>query len=402
MAITSGFAVLSKEPKFRQFNNGRVMAEVFAFLNDYAPGVGVVKKTATLVFWDEDANRIMRFAQNHTKKDGTPTGGKGMSIFFGGYAATDTFQGRNNEMVSIEKIHVFHFGFKKIPLFESTAVIGSALKPKTVNTKNGPMTVVEALVFFNGHFPVVKESSLNVFVSFWGEKAEWLLNKAQSHMKNNVPTGGKGMFVDLACTLYTHTYQNQNNEDVSFTKAIALDVKYTSSPFVNNNQSNNYQASRPSYNNNQQNGYQNNNNNYQNNNQQNGYQNNSYQSNNNNYQNQNNQNNQSNNNYQNNSNIQNEQPNIPSDFVNPTDEFNDLSSDNIGLNTHIDKDPFATPELELSTSSFNPANLEETSPSELELATVSESNSSSTNKIDTSNENADALSELQHWFDEFK
>lgn len=233
MAFIAEMGVIATEVKKpREIKGGTsVVTDFPVYFNDYVPGVGNTTFEAIVSLWDEKANWIYAEAQKHKRKDGTETKGKGMPMFFIGHAYTDKYNGRSGE-VKQTKINGVDVLFSATPVFQATGVIGTEIKePRDVDTRIGKTKVLDIPVFFNGYVPGIKKTALETYVTLWGDRANWLYEKAQNHTKKDGPaTKGRGMAMDFICYVYTDKYIKDGVE-VKQAKIVAADVKYPQSVF---------------------------------------------------------------------------------------------------------------------------------------------------------------------------
>lgn len=94
--------------------------------------------------------------------------------------------------------------------------------------------IVEVPVFFNNYVPGVGKTTLEAFVTVWGDKAKWLVAQATKHTKKDGSlSNGKGMPMFFIGYLYTNKFQGREGE-VKQNRMQALDVLYSEVPVFNN------------------------------------------------------------------------------------------------------------------------------------------------------------------------
>lgn len=93
--------------------------------------------------------------------------------------------------------------------------------------------IVEVPVFFNNYVPGVGKTTLEAFVTVWGDKAKWLVSQASKHTKKDgTLSNGKGMPMFFIGYLYTNKFNGRNGE-VKQNRMQALDVLYSEVPVFN-------------------------------------------------------------------------------------------------------------------------------------------------------------------------
>ena len=103
--------------------------------------------------------------------------------------------------------------------------IGTIVEPTI--TPKAKRLVVEVPIYFNQYIPGVKDATLEVMAVFLDERAERLNEMASKHMKDDVPTQGKGMMVEVLGKLFTHKYKdNKDGRIIKITKMYIYDVTY--------------------------------------------------------------------------------------------------------------------------------------------------------------------------------
>lgn len=103
--------------------------------------------------------------------------------------------------------------------------IGSTVEPTI--TPKAKKLVVEVPIYFNQYIPGVDDATLEVIGVFLDERAERLNDMAQKDMKNDQPTQGKGMMVEVLGKMWTHKYKDKDTgRIVKQTKMYIYDVTY--------------------------------------------------------------------------------------------------------------------------------------------------------------------------------
>lgn len=102
--------------------------------------------------------------------------------------------------------------------------LGKEVEPRL--TPKAKRLVVEVPIYFNQYIPGVEDGSLEVLAVFWDDKAERINDMAEKHRKDDQPTEGKGMLVEVLGKLYTHRYHDRDGRLVKITKMYVYDVSY--------------------------------------------------------------------------------------------------------------------------------------------------------------------------------
>ncbi|QST02913.1 hypothetical protein IMZ31_20405 (plasmid) [Pontibacillus sp. ALD_SL1] len=107
------------------------------------------------------------------------------------------------------------------PSIHSMAVFGKEIVLK--HTKKG-VPFVNVPIFFNMYVPIVEQTSLDLYATFWGDKALWIAEEAKKDTKNNALTGGKGMKKFLIGYPYTEEYNNKKYNKFYVVEALHEEV----------------------------------------------------------------------------------------------------------------------------------------------------------------------------------
>jgi len=235
MSVISEMGIIGTEVKLDQTKNGTPIVEIPLYFNSYVPGVGKTTKEVQATVWGEKAKWLVAEAAKHKVKDKNSgqeraTNGKGMPLFFIGRDYTHKYQGKNG-MVKQERFQVLDMLYNKVPIIACQGRIGTVVSPEIVKLKSGGQTVkVEVPVFFNGYVPGAGQSTLETWVTIWGERATWLHEQAEKHERTvdgvTTKTEGKGMLMDFVCYIYTNTYNDKKSN-----RMVAVDVTFPSGIF---------------------------------------------------------------------------------------------------------------------------------------------------------------------------